>query len=49
MLSKGIMGWAAVVAGVLIALTEFMEWQGYLHYIWAVLVLIWGIVALNSK
>ena len=47
MLSKTQMGWGAIVVGVLIALTQLFGWSGNLHYLWAVLVLIWGIVALR--
>ena len=42
MCSKGVMGWGAVLVAVLLALTQAMGWPGYLNYIWAVLVLIWG-------
>ena len=41
------MGYGAVLVGVLIALTEFMSWPGYLNYVWAVLVLAWGAMALK--
>ena len=47
MLSKGMMGWGAVLVGVLIALTQYMSWSGSLNYLWAVLVLLWGLAALK--
>ena len=46
MLSKGMMGWGAIVVAVLMALTQLMSWPGYLHYIWAILVLVWGFLAM---
>ena len=45
MFSKQVMGWGAVMVGVLIALTEVMGWSGSLNYLWAVLVLIWGFMS----
>ena len=39
------MGWGAVGVGVLIAATEFMGFPGYLNYLWAALVLVWGLKA----
>ena len=45
MVSKGIMGGGAVLVAILLAVTEVFAWPGYLNYIWAVLVLIWGIMA----
>ena len=47
MLSKGVMSWSAVVVAVLIALTQFMEWPGMLNYLWALLVLVWGFMAMK--
>ena len=44
-MSKQMMGWGAIVVGVLIVLTELMGWRGDLNYLWAVLVLIWGVKA----
>jgi hypothetical protein len=46
-MDKKTMGWGAIVVGVLVALTEFMTWPGYMNYVWAILVLIWGITALK--
>ncbi len=48
-LSKTVMGVPAVVVGLLIALTQYMGLPGYLQYVWAVLVLLWGVLALSSK
>ena len=48
MLSKGMMGWGAVLVGVLIALNEYMAWSGNLNYLWAVIVLVWGFMALKG-
>ena len=45
MISKKTMGWSAVLVGILMALTEYMSWNGNLHYLWALLVLVWGIMA----
>jgi len=49
MLSKKVLGGGAILDGVLIAATEFMNWSGNLHYLWAVLAVIWGIVILAAK
>ncbi|MEK6914370.1 MAG: hypothetical protein AABW83_01855 [Nanoarchaeota archaeon] len=49
MLSREVMGGGAVVVGILLALTELMQWPGSLNYIWATLVLIWGILWLSKK
>ena len=43
-MSKGMMGGGAVLVAVLMALTQLMGWAGYLNYIWAALVLIWGLM-----
>ena len=47
MLSKPVLGWGAILVGILIALTEFLTWTGNLNYLWAVLVLVWGIATLK--
>ena len=49
MLSKGVLGGGAILDGVLIALTQLMGWPANLHYLWAVLAVIWGIVILAGK
>lgn len=48
MISKGVLSWGAIVVGVLIALTEFMTWPSSLNYLWAVLVLVWGFLAMSK-
>ena len=48
-MNKRFFNWSAVVVGVLIAATELMGWSGNLNYLWAVLVLIWGFVAMGKK
>jgi hypothetical protein len=47
MMSKGMMGWTAVVVGILIAATEFLGWNGNLNYLWAILVLVWGFMGMK--
>lgn len=49
MLLKEIIGGWAIVVGVLIAFTKFMQWPDSLNYLWAVLVLIFGILWLSKK
>jgi len=47
MFSNTTLGWGAILVGVLIALTEYVSsWNSSLNYLWAVIVLIWGIIAL---
>lgn len=48
MLSKSMMGWGAVIVGVLMAATEYLAWSGSLNYLWAVLVLLWGLSAFKG-
>lgn len=48
-MSKTMMGVPAVVVGILIAATQYLSLPGYLQYVWALLVLLWGIIALASK
>ena len=45
MVSKSVMGGGAILVGILIAITEWKALAGNLNYLWAVLVLIWGIMA----
>lgn len=47
MLSNGMMSGGAILVAILMVLTQLMSWPGYLHYIWAALVLIWGLMALQ--
>jgi hypothetical protein len=48
MLSKEVMSWGAVAVGVLMGLTELQDWNGNLNYLWAVLVLLWGVSGLKK-
>lgn len=49
MVSKQLMGWGAVVLAVVITLTQAFGWPSSLHYFWAALALIWGIITLMQK
>ncbi len=49
MASKMVLGVPAVVVGILIAATEALNLIGALNYLWAVLVLLWGVMALAMK
>jgi len=46
-MNKKTMGWTAVVVGVLMALTEYLAWTGSWNYLWAVLVIVWGLMSLK--
>ncbi len=46
--SKTMQGWAAVVLGVLVALSQYLAW-GSLMYLWALLVLVLGVWVLVEK
>jgi hypothetical protein len=46
-MSSGMFAWSAVLVGVLIALTELMSWSGTMNYVWALLVLVWGFMAMK--
>ncbi len=48
-LPKSVMGGGAVLLAVLIALTEAMGWPGQIHYAWAALSLIWGLLTFAGK
>tara|TARA_Y100000310_G_C20352502_1_gene655054 strand:- start:115 stop:261 length:147 start_codon:yes stop_codon:yes gene_type:complete len=48
-MNKNVMGGGAIIVGILIALTVFMDWPNSLHYLWSVLVLIWGITIYMKK
>lgn len=41
------MGGGAIFVAILMALTQYWGLPGYLHYVWAVLVLVWGLKALK--
>ena len=45
MASKMVMAGGPILLGVLIALTEFMQWNGSLHYLWALAAIVWGLLA----
>ena len=45
-MNKG-MGWTAIIAAVLVALTAALSWPAWLQYIWAIVVLIVGIMAMK--
>lgn len=40
-------GWGAILLSVLMALTVALKWPNWLHYIWAAMVLISGLLALQ--
>ena len=44
---KAKIGWTAVLVGVLIAVTEWQQWNGNWNYLWAVLVAAWGGMSLK--
>lgn len=35
-----------IVLGVLIAATNALKWPNWLHYIWAAVAILWGVIAL---
>jgi len=48
MASKTVMGGGAIIIGILIAATQALDvLPGELHYLWALLVIIWGIMAMK--
>tara|TARA_Y100000034_G_C6881899_1_gene404253 strand:+ start:635 stop:778 length:144 start_codon:yes stop_codon:yes gene_type:complete len=47
MFNKEQMAYGAILVGVLIALTQALGWPSNLNYLWAVLVLAWGLMKLN--
>jgi len=49
MASKEIIAGGPVLLGVAIALTEYMQWNGSLHYLWAAVAVVWGIWAYMQK
>lgn len=46
-MSKSTMGWGAVIVAVLIAGTQYLGWSGNLNYLWALVVLVWGLKAMK--
>jgi hypothetical protein len=49
MISKKIMGGGAIFLAFLIEATLIFELPQWLHYVWALLALIWGIITLIDK
>ena len=49
MLSKQYMGWGAILLAVVMAVVEMMGLTGSLTYLWALIVLVWGVMALKGK
>lgn len=47
--SKTFYGVPAIAVGLLIAATQYLNLPGYVQYVWAGLVLLWGLLALTSK
>lgn len=45
MASKMMVAGGPVLLGVLIALTQYMDWNGSLHYLWALVSIVWGLMA----
>ena len=48
MVSKTIMGGGTVLVAILLVLTTLLNWPSSLNYVWAVLVLIWGIMSFTG-
>lgn len=46
MISGDIFAWGAVIVGALIVLTRMFKWPQWLHYLWGIIVLVWGAMAL---
>lgn len=46
-MSKKMMSGGAVFVAILMVLTQYWGLPGYLHYVWAGLVLVWGLKALK--
>jgi len=44
-MSKSMMGGGAIFVAIAITLTQYFGLPGYLYYVWAVLVLVWGLKA----
>ena len=40
-----IAGGGPILLAVLIAATQLLKWPSWLHYIWAAMIFIWGIIA----
>ena len=46
---KNILGFGAILDGILILLTQYLGWPDNLHYLWGALAVIWGILILKQK
>ena len=46
---KTLLGAGAIFDGLAIAATQYMGWPAELHYLWAALAIVWGILIFVSK
>ena len=44
-LLESVMGGGAILIALLIAATQLLKWPKWLNYVWAVIILIWGVLA----
>lgn len=44
-MNKSMMGWGAVIVGILIILSEVLTWPSWTSYLWGILVLLWGLMS----
>ena len=42
---ENIFGGGAILLGILIAATVVLKWPNWVHYLWAALAIIWGVIA----
>lgn len=47
-MDKNVMGGGAVFIAIVLVLTEGLSWPGYINYIAAALVLVWGLVSFKG-
>lgn len=47
--TKNLLGWSEIVLAILITLNQALTWPGSLQYLWAILVVIFGIWTLVAK
>jgi hypothetical protein len=47
--TQQMVGWAAIILGILVAINQALVWPANLQYLWAALVVILGIWALVAK
>ncbi len=45
-LGSTLAGGGSILVGLLIAATTFFKWPSWMNYVWAALVLLWGVLAL---